>query len=112
MNHIADRSLGGLLSLGLGLLALLGGLLLLLHKSLHLLHLFDQESTDDPKNIRDSLFLLVSNIRVSQFASVGSGDASLGSGKSAERGSLQSGDTCGSEGSPSLQVLDRELATY
>ena len=58
------------------------------------------------------LFLLVSNIRVSQFASVGSGDASLGSGKSAERGSLQSGDTCGSEGSPSLQVLDRELATY
>ena len=54
MNHIADRSLGGLLSLGLGLLALLGGLLLLLHKSLHLLHLFDQESTDDPTNIRDT----------------------------------------------------------
>ena len=63
MNHIADRSLGGLLSLGLGLLALLGGLLLLLHKSLHLLHLFDQESTDDPKigiNIRKTYLSLTS----------------------------------------------------
>ena len=37
-----------LLSLGLALLGLLGRLLLLLHQSLHLLYLFDQESTDDP----------------------------------------------------------------
>ena len=37
-----------LLSLGLALLVLLGRLLLLLHQSLHLLHLFDQEGTNDP----------------------------------------------------------------
>ena len=54
-----------LLSLCLVLLGLLGGLLLLLHQSLHLLYLFDQESTNDSITYEIKELLLVSDFRMS-----------------------------------------------
>ena len=48
---------------------------------------------------------------MSEFATVGSGDGSLGDGQSGEGGGAESGDAGGTGSSLSLQVLDRELAT-
>ncbi len=56
--------------------------------------------------------LLVSDLGVGELATVGSSDGSLGSGESSESGGSQSGDASKGLASASLQVLDRELATY
>ena len=56
--------------------------------------------------------LLVSDFSMSKFATVGSGDGSLGDSESSHFGGSESGDTGQGLGGASLQVLDRELATY
>ena len=47
-----------------------------------------------------------------ELATVGSSDGSLSNSESSESGGSQSGDSSDGLASLSLQVLDRELATY
>ena len=55
--------------------------------------------------------LLVSDFTMSKFATVGSGNGSLGDGELSHSGGSQSGDARERLSSISLQVLDCELAT-
>ena len=59
-----------------------------------------------------NIHLLVSDFGVGQLATIGSGDRSLCSGESGECWGSQAGYTSDALASLSLQVMDRELATY